>query len=250
MVPAGLIKGMPRHSRIALQKGSVGPLRYYEIGLTVGRDGEDAAVSLLYEQIRPFMSPRLICGGARLDGVEYFSPSELVNELLLQTALKAACYLGGIASVISPGPDGLQSAARFLPYCSEVRLITPSRIGTTVPGVDLCGSVGALEGSTVIVALSGFAGIELPAQRDLAHAAVFTNCPQAFCGGLVIDAVTPRLPPALREPPPLVSRLDFAGACYSLCGMYGLSSLTPLHIFSGKRAVGFDDIVERVQRVG
>lgn len=249
VLPNGLIKATPRQSRLTLQKCASGPLRYYEVELTVGRDGEREAAALLYEQIRPFMSPRLLCGGGRLEGAEYFRPTELIGELLTQTALKAACYLGGVASVISPAADGLELAERFVPYCSEVRLITPFSGAKAVDGVEVCGDVSALEDSTVIVALSGFAGVALPAQRHLAHAAVFTNCPQYFCGGLVIDGVYPRLPDSLRAVPPMIDRTDFAGACYSLCGMRGLASLTPLRIFSGKRAVGFDDIVERVQGV-
>ncbi|MBQ3140652.1 MAG: hypothetical protein IJC25_01680 [Clostridia bacterium] len=244
-VTGGWLRSAPRHSRVALQKCTLGALRYYEVELTVGKDGPGAALALLYEQIRPFMSPRLLCGGERLEGVQYFRPAELTDELLTQTALKVACYLGGVATVISPSPDAVSTAKRFVPYCSEVRLITPFSVAEA-EDVAVLHEISAVQDSTVVLALSGFAGISLPARQHLRSTAVFTNCPQYFCDGLVIDGAEPRLPQTLK-PPPSVSRCDLAGACYSLCGMRGLASLTPLRLFSGRRAVGFDDIVERVQ---
>ena len=52
------------------------------------------------------------------------------------------------------------------------------------PAYNALGSVLKQYDDPVVLALTGFAGISLPAQQHLRHAVVFTNCPQYFCGGL------------------------------------------------------------------
>ncbi len=225
-----------------LSPGRAGAVRYYEVVLTEGRDG--LALPLLYEQTRPFMSPRFVAAGPRLDGVSYHSPGKFVNRLLTSAALRAACYLGGTAAVVAPDGDFSAAAALTL-YCGQVRCISPAQ--RPVPaGAEWQPGLDALDGCGIVLSFSGLAGLGLPRAADLAHAVIFTAAPEHFPAGLVIDGALPRLPPTLHDLPDGVERTAFLAACWELNGLYGLGELPPLRLFSRGRPVGFDDVTDAV----
>ena len=80
------LRGQPARSSVEIAQCRAGAVRYYEIYLRPGRDGE--AEALLFEQMRPFMSPLPVAGGPRLPEIVYFSPENYIKEVLLNTALR------------------------------------------------------------------------------------------------------------------------------------------------------------------
>jgi len=219
------LKGQPARSSIEIAQCRAGAVRYYEIFLRPGRDG--GAKALLFEQMRPFMSPRPVAGGLRLPEIVYFSPENFVREVLLNTALRCACYLGGVVGVIEPSGD-LSAAVRFERFCETVIIDTET-------GFD------PLSDCSMLISFSGLAGLGTPPAEVLERAVIFTNAPDFFAAGLTVDWVLPAIPPAV-DVPAEVDPTEFIAACHTLSGMYGLALLPPKKLFSRGKVISFTDI--------
>lgn len=219
------LRGQPARSSVEIAQCRVGAVRYYEIFLRPGRDGE--AEALLFEQMRPFMSPRPVAGGIRLPEIAYFSPDNYIKEVLLNTALRCACYIGGMVGVIEPSGD-LSVAMKFERFCETVL-------------IDAKSGFEAISDCNMIISFSGLAGLGAPPAEVIQRAVIFTNAPDFFAAGLTVDWVLPAIPPAVAVPAE-VDPTDFIAACHSLSGMYGLAALPPRKLFSRGKVISFTDI--------
>lgn len=219
------LRGQPARSSVEIAQCRAGAVRYYEIYLRPGRDGE--AEALLFEQMRPFMSPRPVAGGPRLPEIVYFSPENYIKEVLLNTALRCACYLGGIIGVIEPSGDRL-IAMRFERFCETVL-------------IDAKSGFEALSDCNMVISFSGLAGLGIPPAEVIEHAVIFTNAPDFFAAGMTVDWVLPAIPPAVAVPAE-VDPTEFIAACHTLSGMYGLAALPPHKLFSRGKVISFSDI--------
>lgn len=219
------LRGQPARSSVEIAQCRVGAVRYYEIYLRPGRDGD--AEALLFEQMRPFMSPRPVAGGVRLPDITYFSPDHYIKEVLLNTALRCACYIGGMVGVIEPSGDG-SVATKFKRFCETVL-------------IDAETGFGAIPDCNMIISFSGLAGLGAPPAEAVERAVIFTNAPDFFTAGLTVDRVLPAIPPAVVVPPE-VDPTEFIAACHTLSGMYGLAALPPQKLFSRGKVISFADI--------
>ena len=219
------LKGLPARSSVEIAQCRVGAVRYYEIFLRPGRDGE--AEALLFEQMRPFMSPRPVAGGLRLSEIVYFSPENFIREMLLNTALRCACYLGGMVGVIEPSGD-TSIAMRFERFCETVL-------------IDAESGFEAISDCNMIISFSGLAGLGAPPAEKIARAVIFTNAPDFFAAGLTVDWAIPAIPSAVAVPAE-VDPTDFIAACHTLSGMYGLAALPPKKLFSRGKVISYEDI--------
>lgn len=219
------LKGQPARSSVEIAQCRAGAVRYYEVYLRPGRDGE--AESLLFEQMRPFMCPRPVAGGIRLPEIVYFSPDVYIREVLLNTAMRCACYIGGMIGVIEPSGDR-SMVMRFERVCETVL-------------IDANSGFEALSDCNMIISFSGLAGLGAPPAEKIQRAVIFTNAPDFFAAGMTVDRVSPAIPPALAIPAE-VDPTDFIAACHTLSGMYGLAALPPNKLFSRGKVISFTDI--------
>lgn len=173
------------------------------------------------------MSPRPVAGGVRLPEIAYFTPDNFIREVLLNTALRCACYIGGMVGVIEPSGD-LSVAARFERLCETVL-------------IDAAAGFEALADCNMIISFSGLAGLGAPPAELTERAVIFTNAPDFFAAGLTIDRVLPAIPPAVTVPAE-VDPTDFIAACHTLSGMYGLAAMPPRKLLSHGKAISYEDI--------